>query len=295
MDNQEQQDYIKAGQIASQAVEYAKSIIKPNTPLIEIAEKVEDKIKQLGGNPAFPINLSINEIAAHYTPSKDDETLATGLLKIDLGVEYQGAIADTAFSIDLTPNQEHKEIIQLNEQALNNALQIIKPNIELNQIGKAIADTIKNTNYTVIKNLSGHSLDIDTIHAGITISNHENTNTTELNNIAIAIEPFLTTGKGEIYEGKSSEIYLLQQEKPIRDKDARRLLEFIKTNYKTKPFCKRWLEKQNIPKLNFCLSQLTQQEILHNYQVLVEKFKAPVSQAEHTILITNDKITITTK
>lgn len=294
MDNQEQEDYIKAGKIASQAVEYAKSIIKPNTPLIEIAEKTEDKIKQLGGNLAFPINLSINEIAAHHTPSSEDKTLATGLLKIDLGVEYNKAIADTAFSIDLTPNQKHKEMIKLNQQALENALKIIKPNIELNQIGKAIADTIKNTNFSVIKNLSGHSLDLDTIHAGLTISNYENTNKTQLNNIAIAIEPFLTTGKGEIYEGKPSEIYLLQQDKPIRDKDARKLLEFIKTTYITKPFCKRWLEKHNFPKLNFCLSQLTKQEILHNYPVLVEKFKAPVSQAEHTVLIT-DKVEVTTK
>jgi len=112
--------------------------------------------------------------------------------------------------------------------------------------------------------------------------------------MAIAIEPFLTTGVGEVYESSPSEIYMLQEDRKIRDNDARKILEFIKQNYKTRPFCKRWLEKKSFPKLNFSLSIMTKQGILHNFPVLVEKSKKPVSQAEHTILIT-DKVTVTTK
>ena len=71
------------------------------------AEQIEGKIRELGGKPAFPVNLSINEIAAHYTPAYNDETKADGLLKVDIGVQIEGAIADTAFSLDLTKDKKY--------------------------------------------------------------------------------------------------------------------------------------------------------------------------------------------
>ena len=97
-----------AGKIAKQVREYIKPQIKKDTPLLEIAEKIESKITELGGKPAFPTNLSINEITAHYTPAHNDEALAHGLLKIDFGVHIDGWIADTAFSLDLENTEESK-------------------------------------------------------------------------------------------------------------------------------------------------------------------------------------------
>ena len=87
----------KAGAIARQVINYAKSFIKKDTPLLEIAEKIEAKIVELGGKPAFPVNLSINEVAAHSTPSFNDSSLAYGLLKVYIGVHIDGFVADTAF------------------------------------------------------------------------------------------------------------------------------------------------------------------------------------------------------
>ena len=300
MKKEEIKSYQEAGKIAKQVVDYAKTFVKPNMSLLEIAEKIDEKIKQLGAKPAFPVNLSLNEIAAHYTPSLEDKTLATGLLKIDLGVEVDGYIADTAFSLDLTENKEHQEMIDLNQKVLEKTLKLIKPEIEINKIGNTISKGVQtynkknNTHFVVIRNLSGHSLGKNMIHAGLTISNYPNDKQTKLKDMAIAIEPFLTTGKGEVYEGKTSEIFMIENLKKPRDKDTRELLEFIKTEYKTKPFCRRWLEKKQFKKLNFSLRQLTAQKILHNFPVLIEKDKKPVSQAEHTILIT-DKVEITTE
>jgi len=130
----ETQKILQAGQIAKQVKEYAKTIIKKDKPLLEIAEQIENKIIELGGKPAFPTNLSINEIAAHYTPSHNDETKAHGLLKIDLGVHVDGFIADTAFSIDLENSDENKRLIKASENALNNAIKLIKDKIELEKI-----------------------------------------------------------------------------------------------------------------------------------------------------------------
>ena len=121
------QKILQAGKIAKQVREWIKTQLKKDMPLLEIAEKIENKITELGGKPAFPTNLSINNVAAHYTPSHDDKTLAHGLLKIDLGVHIDGWIADTAFSADLEDSEENKKLIQASEKALDNAIKISLP------------------------------------------------------------------------------------------------------------------------------------------------------------------------
>lgn len=284
--------YLKAGKIASEVVKTSKGFIKNGMPLIEIADRIEGEIVKLGGEPAFPVNLSLNEIAAHYTPSLKDETRAEGLLKIDLGVSVDGFIADTAFSVDLTPEQKFEKMIKLNEKALDSALGAMRVGVKVNEIGKNISEIIRESGFTAIRNLSGHSLGEDDIHAGLTISNYENNNDDELKDIAIAIEPFLTEGVGEVFEGKPSEIYKLQNVASTRDRDARKILEFIIKNYKTRPFCKRWLERK-FSKVTFALAQMTKQGILHNFPVLIEKSRKPVSQAEHTVIIADEAIVTT--
>ncbi|MFZ5955759.1 MAG: type II methionyl aminopeptidase [Nanoarchaeota archaeon] len=294
MEKQVIEDYINAGRIASEVVKFAKNFIRPNMFLIEIAEKIEGKIQELGGSIAFPVNLSLNEVAAHYTPGLSDRTRAGGILKVDLGVDINGYIADCAFSLDLSEKSEFEDIIKTNEKALESALLVIKSNVKIGEIGSAIQNFV-GSKFSIVKNLSGHSLEKDSIHSGITIPNYSNDNMNKLKNVAIAIEPFLTFGDGYVYESSKSEIFMLQDDKPLRDKDSRALLKFIKENYKTKPFCKRWLERANLSKINFSLAQLCHQGILHNFPVLIEKSKKPVSQFEHTVLILEEKAIITTR
>jgi len=304
MENNETESYKKAGEIARQVVDYAKSFIVSEVLLIDIADKIDEKIEELGGKPAFPVNLSLNEIAAHYTPSLGDETKAEGLLKVDIGVEVDGYIADTAFSLDLTDEKKFQDMIDVNEKILSNTIEKINIDSVVGDVGTSMQEELDKSNdrkgegggkkYILIKNLSGHSLDSYDVHSGVTVSNYKNGNGTPLKDMAIAIEPFLTTGKGEIYEGGNSEIYMLQGEGQVRDNDARELLKFIKEEYRTKPFCKRWLDKKDFKKVAFSLSTLTKQGILHNFPVLIEKNKQPVSQAEHTIIISNEGISVTT-
>ena len=294
MQSKEIESYQKAGKIAAKVKDYAKNFIKKDMLLNDIADKIDKKIEELGGELAFPVNLSLNEIAAHYTPSFDDKTKAEGLLKVDLGVSIDGYIADVAFSLDLTENGEFKEMIELNEAALENALEKLNADSVVGDISDVIQKKVLGSKYSVVKNLSGHSLGRNLIHAGITISNYKNDSKVKLKNMAFAVEPFLTTGVGEVYSGKKGEIFRLNKEQQVRDKDAREVLKFIKENYKTKPFCKRWLEKQGFKKLNFILKLLVTDGILHNYSILVEKSKKPVSQAEHTVII-HDKVEVVTR
>jgi len=285
-------NYRKAGSIAREVKHYTKSIIKPGIPLIEIAEKIENKIKELGGKPAFPLNLSINEIAAHYTPSPNDETKASGLLKVDFGVHVSGFIIDTAFSLDLENNEENKKLILAAEKALQEATKIIKPEIEIWKIGQAIQKTITSLNFSPVRNLSGHELGKYKVHAGLTIPNTNNNNKTKLEEGVYAVEPFSTSGVGMVYESKPSGIYILQEKKSIRNLLARKILDFIEKEYKTLPFCERWIVKKFGTKSLLALNFLEKERILYNYPTLVEKSHKKVAQAEDTLLITEEKVEV---
>ena len=107
--------YKKAGKIASEARTFAESLVKDSALLIEIAQKVEDKIKSLGGDLAFPVNLSLNEDAAHFVPDVGDNTaLKQGdLVKIDLGVSVDGYIADTAITILIGDSEEKNKTVNV--------------------------------------------------------------------------------------------------------------------------------------------------------------------------------------
>ncbi|MCK4552656.1 type II methionyl aminopeptidase [Candidatus Pacearchaeota archaeon] len=298
-----------AGKISSQVKEYARTFIKKDMPLLEIAEKIEDKIKELGGEFAFPTNLSINEIAAHYTPSYDDKTLAHGLLKIDLGVHVDGWIADTAFSLDLEDNEEdshkfglhpenkfqntNKKLIQASEKALENAIEILKEDILISSIGGKIQETIESYGALPIVNLSGHEMKKYELHAGVTIPNINDKKNIILKKGLYAIEPFATFGNGKVHDGKPSGIYILIDSKNVRSPIAREVLEFIEEKYKTLPFCSRWIVKKFGTKALFGLRQLEENGNLHQFPQLVETSGKPVSQTEQTILIDDEKIVTT--
>ena len=284
----------QAGEIAKKVKAFAREIIKPGVPLLEIANKIDDKIKELGGKPAFPINLSINEIAAHSTPSFNDTEKAHGLLKFDVGVHVDGFVADTAFSIDLENSQENKILIEAAEAGLKDVLEKINLGSQLKEIGGAIERGIKSYGAQPIINLSGHSIDRFNLHAGITIPNYDNSQTYELEEGIYAVEPFATSGAGKVKDGKPSGIYHLENNLPVRDQFAREVLSFIKEEYSTLPFCSRWLVKKFGSRALIALKRLEEVHILHHYPQLVEIGRKPVAQAEHTIVLTKKEKIITT-
>ena len=297
MNKQELADYEQAGKIAKEIVAYAKEIIKPNMFLTELANKIQKKIEDLGTISAFPVNFSINEIAAHFHPTKDDETKANGLLKIDIGISINGYIADTAFSLDLTQDKKYKKLIESAELALENALNKLKqnPNLTLNEIGKTIEETIKSKGFSPIVNLSGHSLEQHNIHAGITIPNYANSNNNSLKEGAYAIEPFATTGEGRIYEGESSNIYGVINPKNTRSETSRKILDYIYKKYKTLPFSLREVQEKFGALAKISIKQMVQEKILHEFPQLIEESHHPVAQAEHTLIKTKDGIIVTTR
>ena len=285
-------NWIKAGEIASEALEYGINLIKKDRSVLEIIENTEAKIFQLGGRPAFPANISINEIAAHYSPIKEDFPIKeSDIVKLDVGVHVNGAIGDNAATVG-----SNKELIEASREALNEAIKIIQIGTKLRDIGKAIEKTISSYGFNPIKNLTGHSIDIYEQHSGLSIPNYDNKDEFKLKKgMIIAIEPFATNGIGMIEEGKDSGIFKMENAKSVRTQISKEILDYISKEYSTLPFAKRWLLKK-FPefKVNFALNNLEREGIISQYKQLPEKRKGIVSQEEHTLLI-DDNVKILTK
>lgn len=289
----EKEKIIKAGKIAKEVVDYARGLIKPGMKLLEIAEKIDAKILELGGKPAFPVNLSVNEIAAHSTPAWNDTDVAKGLLKVDVGVHVDGWCADTAFSIDLDNDDKNKKLIQAAESGLKKALELFDLGVRLNEIGGVIEREIRRAGFSPVVNLSGHQIDQYDLHAGLTIPNIDNSTSTKLEEGLYAVEPFATDGFGKVRDGKPSGIFQIKGDGNVRDNFARDVLAFIREEYNTLPFCSRWIYNKFGSRGLLALRMIKQIGLLHEYEQLVEVSGRNVAQAEHTILLKNGKVVTT--
>ncbi len=297
MDKQIIDKILKAGKIAQELRRYARDIIVKDRNLYEIAVLIDDKISELGAKPAFPVNLSINEIAAHYTPAYGDKTVAHGLLKVDIGIQVDGYIADTAFAVDLDGLDENKKLIEAAESAVSVSVSEFAIGKKLTEIGKKINESISKYGFTSITNLSGHSIERFVIHAGWTVPNYDSGQTDILEEGLYATEPFATNGHGRVRDGANSGIYRIDSDSGnVRDRFAREVIAWIADEYQTLPFASRWIYKKFGSRGLLALRQLEHAEILYQYPQLVEVSGGKVAQAEHTVLLTEDgKKHITTR
>ncbi len=286
-------NYIKAGKIASQVQELAMKNAKPGKKLLELAQEIENKTRELGGEIAFPANLSRNNEAAHYTPSFNDEILIAekDVLKVDIGVHIDGYIADCAFTLDFSG--EHGKLVEASATALATAVSMAKPGVNVRSIGKAIESEITKRGLKPISNLSGHRVEQFFLHAGENMPNVESGNYVLQEGDTFAIEPFATNGYGEIVEGNEVEIFMLASHHlRARLPSSRKVLEVIVEKYAELPFAKRWIHSA-LPdvaefSMNAAFRELQLNGVLQPYPVLIEKAKGIVSQAETTIIVTQD-------
>jgi methionyl aminopeptidase len=288
--------YRKAGKIASDVREWSKVLIKADAKLLDVADKIEKKIEGKEAGIAFPVNVCLNDVAAHYAPKFNDESriMKNDVVTIDLGVHVDGYIADTAYTIDLSG--KYDKMLAANEEALEAALALVKPGASISDIGAAVQKTLNDAGYKPIENLTGHEVEQYDLHAGIAIPNIKLTFDRRIEeDMVLAIEPFATDGAGRVVEARQAEIFSLQNLKPIRMKEARMLLDEIADRGKL-PFAQRWYEKKINPvRMSLALNNLLSAGILTAHPVLHEKNKGIVSQFEHTIIVTADGGEVTTR
>ncbi|MEM2667559.1 MAG: type II methionyl aminopeptidase, partial [Candidatus Methanomethylicaceae archaeon] len=266
---------IKAGKITREIREKIRYFVKEKMKVIEICEKIEEEIRRLGGEPAFPCNIGIDYIGAHYTSPPNDETIINygNLVKVDFGVHINGFIADTALTISI--ESEYEELIEVAEEALQKALEIINIGIKVSNIGEIIEKVIKSYGYKPISNLTGHSISKYMIHSGISIPNISGNYYGKIEPWSIyAIEPFVTLSeaKGEVINGPPGNILQIIKLKGPKNQEIKKFFEEILRKYRTLPFTKRWI---NIP--DEILRKLLENNILYEYPTLIEATKKPIA------------------
>jgi methionyl aminopeptidase len=285
-------NYVKSGRILAQVREFVKGMRLERKKLLEICEEVEGKIRELGAKPAFPCNVGVNEVAAHYTSPWNDSNVIPdrSIVKIDFGVELDGYVTDSA--ITLTLNPAYDSMIVAAETALHEALSAIAPERRLSDIGDVVERSIHRYGFKPIRNLTGHKIDRYTIHAGKSVPNVSGIEAGRFEvGEVYAIEPFVTLKEadGAVRDGDTSYIYRFIKVKGAKSKDAERLAQYIRDTYKTLPFASRWVFntwRQGESQAAF--EELSRNRCVSGYPVLVEQSGNVVAQAEHTILVTND-------
>jgi len=286
--------YIRAGEIAARVRDYGCSLVKIDVPVLEIAEKIDKKIAELKAKPAFPVNISINDMAAHYHPVINDKLVIKeeDYVKIDIGVHLDGYIGDTASTARVVGKDD---LIICSEKMLGNAIKIIRTGITIGEIGEVIENTAKEFGFNPIRNLTGHSLGHFDVHAGLTIPNIKNDSKYQLReDEVIAIEPFCTNGNGLVKDSGNALIFRWINDRPVRLMESRKILEMSRDKFERLPFAKRWVQKEFSPlKVEMSLKELTSINALYGYQPLREVSGKPVAQAEHTLIV-KEKPIITT-
>ena len=292
------QDYINAGKIASEVRENARKKNHVGSTLEEICNSIEKEIERKGGKCAFPVNVSLNEIAAHYTAEPNDRIIVkdTDLLKIDLGVQINGHIADTAVTVCYEPRYDF--LVQAAESALKEAISIIRVGTKSSDVGKTIENTVKQMGGIPIANLSGHSLEQYTIHAGKSVPNIWSIGSFSFQSTEVyACEPFVTTpeGSGFVREGKIRNIFSLVTRKRTKDEDANKMIDFIWQKFNMLPFALRWFIPEYDEKAaRELLEKLIKNKIVRSYPILVEANEQRVAQAEHTFIPQENGVIVTT-
>jgi methionyl aminopeptidase len=294
MDSEILGKYRKAGRIAAEAREIALKKAGPGVKLLDIAEVAEEHIRKSGAEPAFPVNISVNDIAAHYTPMHGDGKVVgeDDLVKIDVGVHIDGYIGDTAATWSKGPN----ELVKAVKGVLEDALNILRPGVTVGEIGTAIQEGAESRGVGLITNLTGHTLERFVFHGQPSIPNVRNdSNHAFREGDVIALEPFTCQTNGAVRESGITEIFRFLKRKPVRLSEARRIMELAEGKYNSLPFAKRWLYREISPvKVALAMRQLESVMALEPYSVLREVSGKQIAQAEHTIII-QEKPIVTTR
>lgn len=287
LDDAELAKWREAGHIAHRCLHYGRNRIQEGRTYLEVAERIETRVRELGGQPAFPVNIAVNEIAAHYTPAvKDELRFKSGdLVKLDVGVHVDGYIGDNALTVEVTTSRQG-ELLAASREALEVATELVRPGVEVQMIGAAVEQTIQNRGLLPISNLTGHGIARYRLHADISIPNiREMTGPRLRKGQVLAIEPFATNGAGRVGDSGNSNIYRVTKVAKVRQPQARELLKLLQERYRGLPFASRWVRELMPEGGLVAFRSLVRAGMVKAYPIFAEQGHGMVSQHEFTLLV----------
>lgn len=297
MDQTYKKHFIRAGALAREVRAFGRSLIKKGASYTDVLAKINQKILELGAVPAFPPQIALNEVAAHFLlPPQQDLLFSDEVVKLDIGVCYKGAIGDCAVTIDLS--DRHQKLVDAAEAALLEAEKIIKVGLPIREIGKVIEETISSYGFQPVRNLCGHGLGLYKVHTAPTIPNYDDHSKAVIKpGMTFAIEPFATDGKGMIYEEGDPMIFSFLAPRLLRSERVRSLMAKIRT-FKGLPFAFHDLMDANTSAdtVKSGLDELLHIGAIAGYGPLIEEKQGMVAQAENSILVDErGQVTVTTR
>lgn len=298
------QEVRRAAEVHRQTRQYMREFIKPGRSLIEIAEEIESTIRRLvegdglGAGIGFPTGLSLNNIAAHFTPNPGDKTVLQydDVMKVDYGVHVNGRIIDSAFTWAANPRYDN--LLAAVRDATNTGIRTAGIDARMGDIGAAIQEVMesyeieldgKTHQVRTIRSLCGHSILPYRIHGSKsvpTVKTNDNTKMEE--GEFFAIETFGSTGKGLLNEEGENGIYSKVYNAPhvpLRLARSKTLLATINKSFDTIPFCRRYLDRLGETKYLLGLKNLCEVGVLDMHPPLVEAKGTYTAQFEHTFLL----------
>ena len=281
-------NYLRAGVIAKEAREFGISHVRAGMTSLELANAVETLVFERGARCAFPVNIGVNEVAAHYTPSRDNNLVfKTGdIVKIDVGAHVDGYAADTAATVEVGTSR-YADMIKSAEDALSMVIEMVRPGTQLSSIGATVSRTIRGAGYRPVENLTGHSMERFNLHAGLSIPNIETKDKTAVaEGMILAIEPFSTAGSAGKVGGRGrGPIYRIVRDRKAHS-EVMALFERMKNEFGGFPFAGRWCEKLS-PNPEPLVTKMYRLGMIMSYPVLTELSNGLVAQAEHSVLVTS--------
>lgn len=291
------QDFIRAGSLAREVRAFGKGLIKKGASYNDVIRQINEKIVQLGAYAAFPPQIALNDVAAHYLPFPNEDIIFSNeIVKLDVGVCYKGAIGDCAVTVDLSG--KYQSLIDAAEAALLAAEKIIKVGLPVREIGKIIESTIMSLGFSPVRNLSGHGLGFNKVHTPPMIPNYEDRSTSVIKaGMTFAIEPFATNGKGLIYDAGDPTIFSAVPARKLPSLTPTWIVEKIRS-FNGLPFAFHDLinDEFSYEKVKPIVDELLSKGLIDGYAPLVEEGHGMVAQAENSVLVDKTgKVLITTR
>ena len=176
----------------------------------DMSALAQKELRPLGGEPAFlgffgypdVICISVNNQVQHSIPTdipfKDGD-----VVNFDFGVRYKNMITDGGISIAIgnkTTPDTHR-LLQGTEQALLNAINVVKDGVKVGDVSATIEATLKQYKLGIVQELVGHGVGYD-LHEDPEIPNYGRAGKGPVlrAGMTIAIEPITTLGSPAIVE-----------------------------------------------------------------------------------------------
>lgn len=287
----------EAGRIASECREWARENVRPGVRLRDVLEGVEAMMRERGAEPAFPAQTSRNHIAAHYCSPPGDETCYEegDCVKVDFGVHVDGYVADTAATFDLSNDGRWATLIKASSDALDAAIELLRPDLPVREIGAAVESTIVGAGFEPVRNLTGHGLDRWKVHTAPQIPNYpERSNTRIKGGSVVAIEPFSSTGRGMIHERGKAEVFMMVRP-PTRAKGLDRDVLKAMESWHGLPIARRYFTEFDEGAVEAAIAKLAKQGSLIRFPPLVEDEGVVIAQTEHSLYVGADGVEVLTR